>query len=219
MLRRDPPPSAHPLAGEDAAPYEGTPYPDEEPLRVRMEHEGAALRKEASPPEAPPAAPEDPSRLSGAGLVALIVEEHHGYARRALPYLVALLAKVTACHRSRNAKLSALCDAGEELADSLDASLDVEERDLFPALAAGTPAGEDVRRELDDMYRRHREMRLLLVRIRWLADDFAAPAWGGRSYRTLMEELEALEANLLEHIHLERVLLGPRLSSLCSGVC
>ena len=161
------------------------------------------------------AAPDDPSQLSGAALVERIVEQHHRYARRALPYVVALLGKVTARHRAGNAKLAALCEAGEELADALDSCLDDEERDLFPALLAGAPAGEGVRRDLDGMYRRHRELRLLLARIRWLADDFAVPACGGQSYQVLMEELEALEANLLEHIHLERVLFGPRLSALC----
>jgi len=175
--------------------------------------------EDASASEAPPAAPVDLSGLSGDALVTHIVEEHHGYARRALPYVVPLLGKVTACHRARNPKLAALCEAGEELANVLDSCLDAEERELFPALRAGVPVGEAVRRELDGMYRQHREMRLLLVRIRWLADDFTAPDWGDRSYRALMEELEALEANLLEHIHLERVLLGPRLWSLCAGVC
>lgn len=192
MLRCDTTPSAGPLMGQDAP-------------------------REASAPGTPAAAPDDPSRLSGAALVERIVEQHHRYARRALPYVVALLGKVTARHRAGNAKLAALCEAGEELADALDSCLDDEERDLFPALLAGAPAGEGVRRDLDGMYRRHRELRLLLARIRWLADDFAVPACGGQSYRVLMEELEALEANLLEHIHLERVLFGPRLSALCAS--
>ncbi|HEU4385244.1 MAG TPA: hemerythrin domain-containing protein [Anaeromyxobacteraceae bacterium] len=195
MLRHDPTPVAEPFTNEDPGPAADRPQ------------DGLAR-------EAPPAG-EDPSRLSGPELVALVVERHHAYARRALPYVVALLGKVTARHRARNAKLATLCDAGEELADALESCQDEEERDLFPALAAGVPVGEAVRLKLDAMYRRHRELRLLLVRIRWLADDFTVPDWAGRTYGVLMEELEALEANLLEHIHLERVLLGPRLSCLC----
>lgn len=199
MLRHDPPPVAEPFTAEAPRPDGGRPQ--------------GALAPEA------PAAAVDPGQLSGAELVAHVVERHHAYARRALPYVVALLGKVTARHRARNAKLATLCDAGEELASALEACQDEEERDLFPALAAGVPAGEGVRLKLDGMYRRHRELRLLLLRIRWLADDFTVPDWAGRTYGVLMEELEALEANLLEHIHLERVLLGPRLSSLCTGAC
>lgn len=188
------------------------PFPGEAATADRVGSPGPGARARGAP-----AAPEDPVRLSDPALVALVVREHHAYARRALPYLVALLGKVTARYRGRNPKLAALCDAGEELAEALETCLEVQERELFPALATGAPASEGLRRELDAMYRRQREMRLLLVRIRWLADDFAAPAWGDRSYQVLMEELEALEANLLEHIHLERVVLGPRLSSLCAG--
>jgi len=170
-------------------------------------------------PAARDGGPEDPNQLPRAALVAHVVERHHGYARRALPYVVALLGKVTAFHRGRNAKLSALCDAGEELADALDDSLDYEEREIFPALLAKGSPGEAVRPELARMHGSHRKLKLLLARIRWLADDFGAPAWADRSYRVLMEELEALEADLLEHIRVELVLLGPPLATLRAGVC
>jgi len=175
----------------------------------------AHQRQDAGAAAPPSPAAEDPSRLSGAALVAHIAEHHHAYARRVLPYVVALLAKVAACHRARNAKLGALCDAGEELAEALEARLDDEERDLFPALLAGAPAGDAVRRELDRMDRHQRSLGLLLARVRWLADDFAVPAWACRSYQALMEELAELEEQLLEHLHLERFVLGPHLSALC----
>lgn len=180
---------------------------------------GAALERDPGAPEAPPPAPEGADRIPAADLVARLVERHHAYERRALPYVVALCGKVAACHRARNPKLAALCDAGEELAEALEARLDEEERHLFPALLSGDLAGDSVRGELDRMQRHHRELSLLLARIRWLADDFAVPAWGGRGYQALMEELEALEEDLLGRIHLQHFALGPRLSSLCAGAC
>jgi hypothetical protein len=85
-----------------------------------------------------------------------------------LPYVVALLGRVAGAHRRRNAKLGALCDAGEELADALEGPADARERPVA----------------------------LLLARVRWLADDFAVPAWGDRAYQALMEELAALEADV-----------------------
>jgi len=133
-----------------------------------------------------------------------IVERHHAYSRRALPYVVALLAKVAGAHRCRNAKLGVLCDAGQELADALESHQDEEERELFPALLAGAPA---VHGELDRMSRHHRALGLLLARIRWLADDFVVPPWGGRTYQALMEELEALEEDVLEHVRIESTVL------------
>lgn len=162
---------------------------------------------------------DDPGRLPDAALVAHIVEHHHAYARRALPYILPLLAKITGSHRKQNRKLNALCDAGHELADVLEAHLDEEERDLFPELLARAPRPELVRQKLDEMYQHHREVALLLERIRWLADDYATPEWGGRSYQALMEELEALEEDMIEHLHLENYVLVPRLFSRCQDPC
>lgn len=155
----------------------------------------------------------NPAALPDQALVAHLVEHHHAYVRRALPYIVPLLAKITGSHRRRNQKLAALCDAGQELADALEAHLEEEERDLFPELLAGAAGSDVARRELSLVHRKHRELDLLLARIRWLADDYDAPAWAGRSYQVLMEELEALEEYVKEHLHIESHVLIPRLSS------
>ncbi len=150
--------------------------------------------------------------LSDEALVAHVVENHHAYARRVLPYVVALLAKVVGSYGKRNAKLSALCDVGEELAERLDDHMEEEERELFPAFLTSGVRREALLHALEGMFRRHGEVRMLLMRIRWLADGFVAPEWGGRSYRALMEELDALEDDVMEQVHLERYALAPRLS-------
>ncbi len=142
----------------------------------------------------------------------LEIAAHHAQERRALPYVVALLAKAAGCHRRRNAKLGVLCDVGEELAEVLEAHADEAERELFPALLAAATAAEPARAAVARIRRQHRAITLLLARIRWLADDFAVPAWGGRAYQALMEELEALEDDVVEHLHLEDNFLLPRIS-------
>jgi len=167
---------------------------------------------DAIAPGVPLAAP-GPSEIADATLVAHLTQLHHGYARSALPYVLSLLAKVSGFHRRRNAKLPALCEAGEDLAGALEAHMDDVEAHLFPALLAGDPRRAALHRELGRLQRRHGELALYLARVRWLADEFAVPSWGGRSYQALMEELEALEEHVLEHIHLERHALFPRLSS------
>ncbi len=144
---------------------------------------------------------------------------HHAWERRALPYLVALLATAAGCHGRRNAKLGVLCDVGQELADALEAHADEEDRELFPALLAGATGTDDFRAGLERMRRHHRALTLLLARIRWLADDFAVPAWGGRAYQALMEELQALEDEVVEHLHLEAHVLLPRLTAAAERAC
>jgi regulator of cell morphogenesis and NO signaling len=154
----------------------------------------------------------NPAALPDEALVAHMVEHHHAYVRRALPWIVPLLAKITGSHRRRNQKLAALCDAGQELAEALEAHLEQEERDLFPELLAG--ASDDAApRELSQVHRKHRELGLLLARIRWLADDYDAPPWAGRSYQLLMDELRALEEDVKEQLHIETHVLIPRLTS------
>jgi len=175
--------------------------------------------------EDPPARPAGPNafppggaqeRLTDPDLVARI-GEHHAAIRRALPYLVALLAKSTGFHRHRNPKLAALCEAGEHLADRLELRMDQEERELFPALLAAGPLGGEVRGELDHLFRHHRRTRLDLARIRWLADDFAVPSWADLGYQTLMEELAELEREELAHASLEETALAPRIVARCAA--
>lgn len=148
-----------------------------------------------------------------AALVAHLVEHHHVRARRSLPYIVTLLAKVAGRYGRRNARLDALCEAGNELVDRLERFFDEEESALFPALAAGAGAREAVRQEVQDMIRHHREVERLLARVRSLADGYVAPEWGDGTYRALMEELAALEEEVLEHVHLESFALIPCLLS------
>jgi regulator of cell morphogenesis and NO signaling len=144
-------------------------------------------------------------------LVAHIVRQHHAYARRALPYIVPLLARVAGFHRRRNEKLDALCDAGNALAEALEAHLEEEELEVFPALL-GAPRRGDA--GLAPRACQHpREVARLLADVRQLADDYAAPEWASLAYRVLMEELEALEEDVTEYMHLETFALAPRLAS------
>lgn len=139
--------------------------------------------------------------------------EHHAYARRALPYIVPLLARVAGFHGKRNGKLVALCDTGQALADALEAHVEEEEREVFPALL-GLPFGRDGARALSPRPCDHPgEVMRLLARVRSLADGYAAPDWASLAYRVLMEELEALEEDVTEYLHLESFVLAPRLAA------
>jgi regulator of cell morphogenesis and NO signaling len=159
--------------------------------------EGAALREGGAGALLAPARERTPEDLVAE------IAVHHAHERRALPYVVALLARAAGCHGRRNAKLGVLCDVGQELADVLEAHADEAERELFPALLAAASAADPARAAAARLRRRHRAVTLLLARIRWLADDFAVPPWAGRAYQALMEELGALEDDVIEHLHLE----------------
>jgi regulator of cell morphogenesis and NO signaling len=183
---------------------------------ARLEPDALAAELEAvlATPAAQP--DEDPRALSTAALVARIVERHHGYLRRALPYVAPIMAKVARVHGPRDAVLQDVAEAFRALAASLLPHLEEEEQVLFPALVAGTPDRDVVRREVERMHEDHLAVGDLLARIRGLTGGFATPEWGCNTYRVLMAELDALEADILRHVHLENHVLALRFEALLS---
>lgn len=178
-----------------------------------IEPEALFAELEATLPAAGGTPSHDPRRLSTSELLDLIVEKHHGYLRRALPFVVPLAMKVAGVHGEKNDKLEALRDVVVEIAGALDPHLEQEERVLFPALLAARPDAEVVRRELASMHEDHLAVGTLLGRMRELTDGFTTPEWGCRSYRVLMSELETLEGDILRHVHLENHVLMPRFAA------
>jgi regulator of cell morphogenesis and NO signaling len=168
----------------------------------------AALAANGARPE------ENPSGLSTAALIARIIDRHHGYLRQALPYIAPIMAKVARVHGPRNANLQHLDEAFRDLAASLGPHLEAEEEVLFPALMARHPDARFVEREVERMHEDHLAVGHLLARIRSLTDEFTTPEWGCNTYRVLMAELDGLEADILQHVHLENHVLAPRFRAL-----
>jgi regulator of cell morphogenesis and NO signaling len=179
----------------------------------RLDPDALFAELEAAIPAGGDAAAEDPRALSTAALVARIVDRHHGYLRRTLPYLGPIVAKVARVHGDRNPRLRELADVYVELKEALEPHLDREEEVLFPALVARRPDAAVVRAELATMHEDHLAVGAMLARIRDLADGFAVPEWGCNTYRVQMAELEALEGDILRHVHLENHVLMPRFAA------
>jgi regulator of cell morphogenesis and NO signaling len=155
----------------------------------------------------------DPRALPMAALIARIVDRHHGYARSALANIEPIAAKVARVHGPKDPGLLELHAAFTELSAALLPHLDEEETELFPALLAAGKDRRQLHRELERMLADHLAVGDLLARIRSLANGFSIPEWGCTTYRVLMTELEALEADTLRHVHLENHVLVPLASS------
>ena len=151
----------------------------------------------------------DPRTLASEELIEYIVSRHHEYLRDVLPMLQSLATKVARVHGEHNPKLHAIATSMRELTETLLAHLDFEEDTLFPAML-----GErDLDRELDDMLDEHLEVGELLEQIREAADDYTLPDYACRSYRVLFGEMQALEADIHRHVHLENFVLAPRFAA------
>jgi regulator of cell morphogenesis and NO signaling len=153
---------------------------------------------------------DDPRALSTAALIARIIDQHHGYLLRALPHIEPIMAKVAKVHGPRDANLHQLHAAFRDLAGRLGPHLEEEEEVLFPALMVRRQDARTVKQELERMHKDHLEVGDLLARIRTLTAGFTTPEWGCTTYRVLMSELDALEADILRHVHVENHVLAPR---------
>lgn len=148
--------------------------------------------------------------MSQGELVDHIVRRHHGYLRRTMGPVAAMAAKVARVHGEHNPKLVALDAAYRELVAALEPHLEQEERVLFPALLSQPLDSARVASELADMKTEHLAVGALLERIRAAADDFTLPDWACNTYRALFSELEAMEGDVLRHVHLENHVLAAR---------
>lgn len=155
----------------------------------------------------------DPRDLSTPGLVGHIVSRHHEYLRRVLPFIKPLAQKVSRVHGDHNPKLREVESTVLELVEALLPHLDQEEQVLFPAVMARNSDRSVITAELASMHAEHLEVGEMLQRLRTSAEEFRTPDWACNSYRTLFAELEALEGDILRHVHLENHVLMPRFAA------
>jgi len=142
-------------------------------------------------------------------LVAHILVRYHASLRLDLPALIAAAEKVERVHASRSACPRGLADHLHRVYVSLLEHMSKEEEVLFPALLSGTH-GAALQMPIHVMTQEHDDHGVHLKRTRELADDFQAPEDACGTWRALYDGLAKLEAELMEHIHLENNVLFPR---------
>lgn len=143
----------------------------------------------------------DPDR--NRALIAQLVARHHQLLRTVLPPLSPLVARVAGVHGGHDPRLVELKEAFEWLREVLEAHLDLEEDVLRDG--ANVP-------ELASAQRQHAEIREALTMLRMLAGGFEVPSWACTSYRKMLDELSALETNVLDQMRTEDELYFPRLA-------
>ena len=155
-----------------------------------------------------------------ADLVTHIVTTHHGYVRHAVPRIASYLDKLVTVHGARHPELARVAQHFEELSNELLMHMYKEEEILFPyvrslaAIEAGAPAPPNVfgtvRNPIRMMEAEHAGAGQELAMIRELTSDFHVPADGCATYSVCYKELEAFDADLRRHIHLENNVLFPK---------
>lgn len=178
----------------------------EEACRARNLDTGAVLEEIQSAPSGPEAEAPWTDRPQ-ADLIAFIVERYHAALRREIPELIALADKVEARHADKPTCPVGLADHLRLVHAAVLEHLDKEEQILFPMILAGR--GSAASGPVQVMETEHRDHAQNLAVTRRLTHDLTPPKEACTSWRALYLRLHELEAELMEHIHLENNVLFP----------
>ena len=154
-------------------------------------------------------------------LVRQIVTRHHRYVREMSPVITGWLDKLAGRHGTRHPELHQVRATFLALADEMDLHMQKEETLLFPFIeslagaarrqmpAPPSPFGT-LLNPIRVMENDHREAGDALARLRSLTNGYAPPDDACTTYRLCYRELEAFEADMHRHVHLENHILFPR---------
>lgn len=142
-----------------------------------------------------------------------IVRTHHTYLQGELPRLEQMAALVAHVHGPNHGDvLTPLVREYGRLKAELEAHLKKEEEAVFPALSRLEAGREDGAAwgALGELEAEHDAAGRLLATMRQVTGGYALPADACATYAALYDGLQALEADVHRHIHLENNILIPR---------
>jgi len=143
-----------------------------------------------------------------AEIVDFIVETYHAPLRRDLPGIIDLAAKVERVHADKPTCPRGLASHLGDVLAGVESHMAKEEQILFPLIRAGR--GAMALMPIKVMMAEHEDHGEGLRLTRELTGDLVPPPEACTSWRALYAELGRLEAELMEHIHLENNILFPR---------
>ena len=146
-----------------------------------------------------------------------IVSVHHAYVKRELPQLFTYLQKISSKHGERHVELYEILKDFIALKQELEEHMLKEELILFPRIkkmenSANNDRGAslNVKTPIGVMEDEHEHAGMLLQELRRLSNNYAPPADACTTYRLSFAALQAFEADLHQHIHLENNILFPK---------
>ena len=151
---------------------------------------------------------------SPATLADHIVETHHTFLEREMPRVGRDLAKVISVHGAHHPELIELGRVYGQLQAELEDHLRKEEEQVFPLLRGLGPndaASPELLSLLEQLEDEHDGAGSALHAIRGITSNYRTPPDACFTYSTLYQKLQALEADVHRHVHLENNVLIPGL--------
>ena len=134
---------------------------------------------------------------------------YHEGLRRDLPPLIEAALRVERVHADKSNVPKGLADLLSSFWAEMQNHMAKEETILFPMIRRGT-RGPNVHMPVRAMMSEHDDHGARLSAIRQLTDDLLVPSNACGTWRALYEGLEKMEADLMQHIHLENDILFKR---------
>lgn len=154
-------------------------------------------------------------------LVDYIVNNHHQYVSKSIPFLFELSDKVSIVHGSSHAELMRINYHLQELLQELSQHMRKEEMILFPYIKElvkvkrqNTPMAKahfgSIANPITMMESEHTSAGDDLKSIESLSNNFTPPADACNSYEIFYAKLKEFQQDLFQHIHLENNILFPK---------
>jgi regulator of cell morphogenesis and NO signaling len=154
-------------------------------------------------------------------LIDFIINNHHAYVSKSIPFLYDLGNKVSAVHGSQHPELIQINQHLQLLLQELSLHMRKEEVILFPYIKSlvhvrrnntsleAAPFGS-IGNPINQMEEEHTAAGDAFVEIKRLSNHYAVPTDACNSYRIFYAKLAEFEQDLQQHIHLENNILFPK---------
>jgi regulator of cell morphogenesis and NO signaling len=150
-----------------------------------------------------------------------IVATHHAYVRQSSEQIFLYLEKIASKHGGRHPELLDILALFTELKEEMTEHMFKEENILFPRLKElekhnaanlplALPAAGYIEAPIAVMEHEHDSAGSLLEQLRYKTNDYTAPADACTTYRVAFASLQAFEADLHQHVHMENNILFPK---------
>lgn len=154
-----------------------------------------------------------------------IYNVHHKYLYEKLPEINQIVAKVYNKHHEKYTYLNELHELYAELETDLLGHLPKEEQILFPYAKTlllnkitntipSRPFFGTITNPLSVMNAEHDRAGEIIHRLRAITNDYTPPEDACNSHLVMLDMLKELDANLIQHIHLENNILFPKIVGL-----
>ncbi len=159
-------------------------------------------------------------KLSLSNLVDYILYTHHDYVKKEIPRIINYLQKIIMKHGERFPEMRLVLEVFTELKVELQEHLIKEELLLFPRIKEIEKAHAEMLSEklnisyllspISIMEHEHENAGDMLEEIRSLTNNYTIPADTCNTFKICIASLQAFEADLHHHVHLENNILFPK---------